>query len=64
MDKAQIEIRGNALINELANQRSMLGDRAAELAAELAQVKVELHAAKARIADLEKKDAPELKAVQ
>lgn len=53
-----LEIRANAIGHELAMQRSMLGDRAANLAADNAELRAENAALKKRVADLEKPTGP------
>lgn len=55
-----IQIQVDAMAREFAAQRNILGDRAVQLAAENAQLKAELDAARKRISELEKpKDAPQ-----
>lgn len=49
-----LEIRGNAMLLELAAQRAALGDRAANLAADNALLRVQIEALKARVGELEK----------
>lgn len=49
-----------AITQELQMQRSFLGDRAVNLAAELAGVKLQLQQAQAKIAQLESAQEPEL----
>ena len=63
----ETDVRTPALLEELRVQRAFLGDRAANLAAELAETRNELQMAMARIRALEKekaewktKDEPEL----
>lgn len=54
MNETADVIRANAIIQEISSQRAILGNRAAELAAELAVVKVENAALRKRLAELEK----------
>ena len=49
----------NALIKELAEQRNMLAARAAQFAASNAILSEKLGVAEKRIAELEKKEAPQ-----
>lgn len=49
------EIKINALLQELATQRMLLGDRAVNLAGEIAVLQAENSALKARLVELEKK---------
>lgn len=49
-----MNVATQGILNELGAQRSVLGDRAASLAGELANAKAEIEALKARIAQLEK----------
>ena len=49
----------NAIIKELAEQRNILGARAAQLAASNAVLSEKLGAAEKRIAELEKKESPQ-----
>lgn len=48
------EIRVNAMLQELAIQRSVMGDRAANLAADNAVLRAEVDGLKKRVAELEK----------
>lgn len=50
----ETDVRTPALLNELQQQRGFLGDRAANLAAELAETKNALELAMARVRALEK----------
>ena len=54
-----LELRVQAICQELANQRSILGERAANFAADNAELRAEVEALKARIAELEKPEAPQ-----
>lgn len=56
-----IQAQVDAMAQEFAAQRNVLGDRAVQLAAVNAQLRVEIEVLKKRIAELEPK--PELKAV-
>ena len=49
----------NAMLLELQEQRAVLGNRAAKLAASNAVLSVKLGEAEARIKELEKKEAPQ-----
>lgn len=49
----ELETRANAMLQELANQRGILGDRAASIAAANAVLAAENEKLKARIAELE-----------
>ncbi len=49
-----IELRANAMLQELSVQRFILGDRAANIAVELAEARAEIEKLNARIAELEK----------
>lgn len=49
-----LELRGNAMLQELGIQRRMLGDRAAELAAENAALQAEIERLKKLVEALEK----------
>lgn len=51
-----LELRANAMVQELANQRAILGDRAAAYAADNAALKVEIAGLKKRIAELQPKE--------
>ena len=53
------DVAVNALVRELAEQRNMLGARAAQLAASNAVLSEKLSAAEKRIAELEKKESPQ-----
>lgn len=50
------EIRVNAMLQELAIQRSVMGDRAANLAADSAMLRAEVEKLRKRVAELEQKD--------
>jgi cell division protein FtsB len=50
-----MNVQTQAILNELGQQRSVLGDRAASIAGELAVVKAENEALKARIKQLEER---------
>lgn len=52
-----MEVRVSAIVQELANQRSALGERAANMAADLAEALAENAELKKRIAELEKPKA-------
>lgn len=67
MNENETNLRSSAIMRELQEQRGFLGDRAANLAADLAEKENALQMAMARIRSLEKeleewksKDEPEL----
>lgn len=55
----EIEVRGNAMLQELAMQRTVLGDRAVALAAENALLQAQVKELTDRVALLEKQKAPQ-----
>ena len=54
-----IDAQVQAMAQEFAAQRAILGDRAVQLATVNVQLKAELDAARKRIAELEKPDSPQ-----
>ena len=55
----ELELRATAIAQELSMQRNVIGDRAANLAADNAELRVKVSQLEKRIAELEKpKDAP------
>lgn len=50
----ELELRATAMMQELVNQRAILGDRAVNLFADCAALRLEVEQLKARIAELEK----------
>lgn len=50
-----LELRANAMLQEITTQRALLGDRAANFAADNAQLRALVEALKARISELEKR---------